>query len=172
MAKSCSVCFVLFVCFFKVPTSYLEEKWLSATKRNSNVNYQMTNSVFSIWKTAFTRRKKTNRFFQNSPIFKSYKNLSLDLSRILFSEHQFYSPDVESEAGWKKLRKPVKYRAVVGGWRRGKILLSLSAVFKGWNLTGFSSASWEWVRRESGSLHGSAVPLETPTQQVRLEMSL
>lgn len=127
---------------------------------------------FSIWKTAFTRRKKTNRFFQNSPIFKSYKNLSLDLSRILFSEHQFYSPDVESEAGWKKLRKPVKYRAVVGGWRRGKILLSLSAVFKGWNLTGFSSASWEWVRRESGSLHGSAVPLETPTQQVRLEMSL
>lgn len=83
-----------------------------------------------------------------------------------------WSPDVESEAGWKKLRKPVKYRAVVGGWRRGKILLSLSAVFKGWNLTGFSSASWEWVRRESGSLHGSAVPLETPTQQVRLEMSL
>lgn len=101
----------------------------------------MTNSVFSIWKTVFIQRKKTNWFFQNSPIFKSYKDLSLDLSSILFSEHQFYSPDVESEVGWKKLRRPVKYRAVVGGWRRREILLSLSAVFKGWNLTGFSGAT-------------------------------
>lgn len=143
-------------------------------KTQFKCHLQMTNSVcfFWIWKTAFIQRNGTSCFFQNSPIFKSYKDLSLGLSSIFFSEHQFYSPDVESEAGRKKLCRPVKYRAVVGGWRRGEILLSLSAVFKGWNLTGFSGATREWVRRESGSLHGPAVPLETPTQQGRLEMSL
>lgn len=97
---------------------------------------------FSIWKTAFTRRKKTNRFFQNSPIFKSYKNLSLDLSRILFSEHQFYSPDVESwcgvRSGLEKITQTCKIQSSCGRMEEREDTALI--------VSGFQRMEFDWIQ--------------------------
>lgn len=54
---------------------------------------------FSYQKLQFHKGRKPIAFFQNSTLFKNYKNISFDLSSIIVDEHQFYSPEAESGVG-------------------------------------------------------------------------